>query len=119
MARILTIYTLEEGLEIPRDLIYTTALLHDIGRCLEHENGTPHDQASVEIATELLAVTDFSKAEQEMILTAIEGHRKANNADLFSELFYRADKTSRLCFRCPAKPLCNWPEERKNKRIII
>lgn len=41
VARIAAVIANEEGLSLNRDLIYTTALLHDIGRFVQYENGTP------------------------------------------------------------------------------
>ena len=58
------IYALEEHLELPKELIYAAALLHDIGRAQQYQYNIPHDIAGVEIAREIL--TDLHFTEQEM-----------------------------------------------------
>lgn len=114
VARITTILCLEAGLKIDRDLIYTTALLHDIGRFREYEDGTPHELASAELAVAFLG--EYSAEEQETILDAIRSHRNPNAAG-FTGLFYRADKLSRPCYNCPAEAECNWAAAKKNLEI--
>ena len=42
-ARIAYIKSLERALPLSRDLIYAAALLHDIGKWEQYENGTPHE----------------------------------------------------------------------------
>ena len=118
VARLMYIFVLEEDLSFSKDMIYSTAILHDIGRVWEYEKGINHDDASVDIAKELLVETNFSDDEKEKILLAISSHRK-KSTDVFASLFYKADKLSRACYRCPAYDQCYWSEEKKNKRIII
>lgn len=118
VARIMYIYVLEDRLDYSKDLVYTTALLHDIGRVLQYKEGLDHDIASHNIAKDLLELTDFSKEDKELILDTILKHREASEGE-FQRLFYRADKESRLCFNCPARSTCKWPEERKNMVIKI
>lgn len=118
VARIMYIYVLEDRLDYSKDLVYTTALLHDIGRVLQYKEGLDHDIASYNISKDLLELTDFSKEDKELILDTILKHREASEGE-FQSLFYRADKESRLCFNCPARSTCKWPEERKNMVIKI
>lgn len=117
VARICYIMVLEEGLDISKDLIYTTALLHDIGRIVQYRDGTDHDKASAEIAEKLLPLTSFNEEEREMILDCIRKHREKQESTPFNEIFYKADKLSRICFRCPAYDICYWSKEKKNHRI--
>ena len=119
VARIALIFNLKEGLEISKELIYATALLHDVGRFLQYEDGTPHEKASAELAPEILAETGFNKQEQEEILRAIREHR---NKDVAKErslagIIYRADKISRPCFACEAEKQCDWKKSKKNMKI--
>lgn len=114
VARITTILCLEAELKVERDLIYTTALLHDLGRAKEYEDGTPHELASVELAVNFLG--EYSPQEQETILDAIRQHRSPE-ATGFAGNFYRADKLSRPCYNCPAEAECNWTTEKKNLEI--
>ena len=116
VARIAAILADEEGLSLNRDLIYTTALLHDIGRFIQYENGTPHEQASHDLATGLLRHLDFSPEDQSVILDAILSHRTAGRRG-FNAVFYQADKKSRACYGCAAQAECNWNDEKKNLEI--
>ena len=47
VARICYILKLEEGVDVDKDMIYSTALLHDLGRVLEIKEGINHAIASV------------------------------------------------------------------------
>ncbi|MDO4289386.1 MAG: HD domain-containing protein [Eubacterium sp.] len=116
VARIANLLALEEGLSVSADLIYTTALLHDIGRFEEYEKGTPHELASRDLAKKLLPALNFTEAEQAAILSAIENHRNPQ-ATGFDAVFYRADKASRACYDCPAEPECRWSDEKKNFKL--
>ena len=119
VARICYIINLEENLDIDKDLIYVTALLHDLGRADEGDTGINHSILSQEIAQEILKDLDFDDISKQRIINAIKNHRtKEKNDDRFIEIFYKADKLSRMCFRCPARSICNWSEEKKNKTVI-
>lgn len=116
VARIAQTINLEENLGFKKEIIYVTAILHDIGKSFQYENGTPHEIASAELATELLEKYEFSKEEIDFIKQGILGHRdKASEG--FSGLIYRADKISRLCLTCKARNECNWSDEKKNLMI--
>lgn len=117
VARLTYILVLEEGLEIDKEVVYAASLLHDIGRHLEYTKGIPHQQASVEIGAGILEACGYSKEEQRMILEAIEGHRRIQEAGGFPGVLYRADKLSRNCFSCKVCGDCNWPDTKKNMRI--
>ncbi|MBQ9141106.1 MAG: HD domain-containing protein [Lachnospiraceae bacterium] len=119
VARIAALINEEEQLGIEKELIYATALLHDIGRHVQYANGTPHEQASAQLAPELLGESGFDEWEQKEILRAIREHR---NAEIVKEkslagIIYRADKTSRACFACDAEKMCDWKKEKKNMEI--
>lgn len=118
VARICYILKLEEDVNVDKDMIYATALLHDLGRVLEIKEGINHAIGSVDIAREILEITDFSLEEKNRILSCISYHRtKDASEDEFFNIFYRADKLSRPCFRCPAYDECNWSYEKKNHEI--
>ncbi|MBC3798606.1 HD domain-containing protein [Acetobacterium tundrae] len=117
VARIATIKAQESGLNFSRDLIYTTALLHDIGRFVQYENKTPHELASHELAIPLLNILDYDTVEKGVILDAILNHRNPE-AKAFSKIFYESDKISRECFSCPVEKECDWPTQKKNLKII-
>lgn len=120
VARIMYILALEEGSELEQDIIYTTALLHDIGREMEYENGIPHEEGSVEFAKKLLPKYGFDKEEIEEITKAISLHRAViDDENELAEYLYRADKLSRNCFLCKAKEKCKWTDDMKNSTLII
>lgn len=119
VARIAYIMNLEEDLQISREVIYATALLHDIGRFIQYEDGTPHEKASAELAEELLQETGFGKKEQKEILRAIREHRNKEMAEekSLAGIIYRADKASRACFACESEQQCDWDRTKKNMRV--
>ncbi|WBW95998.1 HD domain-containing protein [Oceanirhabdus sp. W0125-5] len=115
MSRILYILSLEEGLNIDKEIVYAVGLLHDIGRGLQYENGTPHEKGSIILAKDILEESGFNKSEIEIINRGILSHRKYNKeGTAFEKLTYRADKLSRECYECSASDECNWSKEDKN-----
>ena len=119
VARLTWILALEAGIAADKEIVYAAGLLHDIGRFRQYEEGIPHEQASAELAEQILKDCGFEEQEQEEILRLIRKHRTAGQAEDLAGLFYRADKLSRSCFSCPAREKCNWPEEKKNLEIRI
>ena len=124
VARIAYILNLEMKLGISRDLIYAAALLHDIGKGRQYEEGIPHETASADLAEQILADMPaklaFTSEEQQQILTAIRGHRRLRcDAEPLEALLYKSDKMSRACFACPAESQCNWSNDKKNMEIQL
>ena len=139
VARLMYIYALEHDLSISKELIYATALMHDIGRIDQIEQGTPHEKAGAALCDVILPDCGFSKEETEVIKAAILNHRNETSGnlpeknlcdkdmfdekkmvcenDLLCEILYRADKKSRNCFACEMKKECNWDEEKMNLKI--
>jgi HD superfamily phosphodiesterase len=120
VARLMYIFNLEDGAGIRKDIIYATALLHDLGRPAQNREGTPHDIAGAQIAGEILPECGYNKEETQEICQAILGHRTAESMhcpDRLTAYLYLADKQSRNCFSCPVSDECNWPKEKKNLRI--
>lgn len=119
VARIAYIESLEKGMNISKELIYATALLHDIGRGMQYEQDIPHDLASVAMARTILPECGFSHAEMTEIINAIAAHRDADTAGYedLRGIIYRADKLSRNCFKCPVMGKCNWDNDRKNRNL--
>jgi len=119
VARLMYIITLENNFNIPKYIIYTTALLHDIGRGEQYENGTAHEIASVSIAKEILELCKYDVKVADEILEAIGNHRDNNeNFNRLSDLLYKSDKLSRNCINCKASVGCKWPRDRKNLDIL-
>ena len=119
VARIAYSINLEEGLQISKELIYATALLHDIGRFKQYEDGTPHELTSAELAWEIMGECAFGELEQQEIIRAIREHRntKVAKEKSLAGIIYRADKLSRSCFACEAEKQCDWKKSKKNMKI--
>ena len=75
VARICYIINLEENLNIDKDLIYVTALLHDLGRADEVDTGINHSILSQEIAKEILKDLNFDDFSKQRIINEIKNHR--------------------------------------------
>lgn len=118
VARILYIMVMEDDLLYDKDVVYAAALLHDIGRYEEYISHTPHHEASVRMAEEILVDCEFSKEETACILGAIGRHKDYDEeADTFCKLLYKADKLSRNCYDCQAQEECYWEENKRNYTI--
>lgn len=122
VARIGYIMNMEQGLGYDKEIIYAMALLHDIGRNLEYEEGVTHHEIGGDIAWEILQQVGFAGEECELICDAIRNHKELAEGEKTSSLnylLYKADKLSRNCFSCKAYDSCYWAEEKKNKNIIV
>lgn len=121
VARIAYIENLEKNLEIPKEIIYAAAVLHDIGRHKQYLDGMSHDKASAKLSEEILADCGFVDEEREEIVNAIANHRNSETAskDDLSGILYRADKKSRNCLFCDVCEACNWSNEKKNLILSI
>lgn len=117
VARIAYIMNLEKGMNYDKDVIYAVALLHDIGRHKEYQEGVNHHQASADIAKEILRKAGYTRKESKVIIDAILNHRNENNDNQLNELMYTADKMSRKCFCCNAIESCKWSNSKKNQGI--
>ena len=120
VARLMYIFCLEDGENIRKDVIYATALLHDLGRYDQIAYGIPHNVAGVEIAKNILEKCGFTEDEIQSIQKAIASHREPNDSthDPLARYLYRADKMSRNCFSCVVRTECNWSDEKKNEWIV-
>lgn len=116
-ARLAYIFSLERGLALQKDVIYAAGLLHDIGRWVQYQDGTPHDEASASLAEPILKDSGFSSEECQQILGAIRCHRSVGEADDLAQVLYDADKASRSCYLCPAQSDCNWDDRKKNLNL--
>ena len=105
--------------EYMKEVIYVTALLHDIGRCSKYEETMSHREAGPIIARPILERVGFSYGEIDDICNAIRNHGKApEDEGSLDGLIYRADKLSRLCFNCQSKEACDWDEEKKTSNLV-
>ena len=117
VARIAYIINLEKKMNYDKDIIYAVALLHDIGRHREYQEGVNHHQASADIAKAILRQTGYTRKESKIIIDAILNHRNESNDNKVNELMYIADKLSRKCYCCNAIETCKWSNSKKNKEI--
>lgn len=118
VARLMWIAALERQLPLNRDVVYAAALLHDLGRVEQIQDGIPHHQASAALVARILPEAGFSADEISQIQCAIQSHRSEVGDNTLGQLLYWADKKSRTCWVCAAKSECNWPEKKKNLEII-
>ena len=99
VARLTYIFALERNLDCSRELIYCTALLHDIGRAEQYTNGIPHDEAGVSIAGQILSDLNFTEEEKSQILNAIGEHRSSNeNLPILSQIIMKQTKNPAIVF---------------------
>lgn len=107
VARLAYIMALERKINMEKEIIYAAALVHDIGRWKQYEDGVDHAVASAQLANDLLRDCEFEEKERVVILDAIRKH--SSNKDLTTELdylLYEADKASRLCVKCKSIHQC-------------
>ena len=116
VARLAMIFNLQQELSVPEEMIYAAALLHDIGRWRQYEDGTPHEKASALLAPEILSDCGFAEEEIAEILSAISNHRNAGIKEepTLDGILYRADKMSRSCYCCREEKRCTWKGDKKN-----
>lgn len=120
VARLTMLLCHEKGIEADADLVYSAALLHDIGRAEEYTGGVPHDRAGKLIAENILTDIGCDEELKCEIIRLIGCHRNNEGADRTLEsVFYEADKKSRICFDCSAQEECNWSLERRNMDIEV
>ena len=118
VARIMYIINLEENFNFSKDIIYASALLHDIGRAVQYKDGIEHNVASSLLARKILIQCNFTNFEIDIICTAIQNHRKVMKLEnCLSSLLYISDKLSRNCFSCNERKDCNWHMEKMNLQI--
>ena len=121
VARIGYLINLEERLGVEKEMIYAAALLHDLGKHRQYEDGTPHEITGAAIAREILEDCGFQENEIDEITDAILSHRDSGVKELknLQGILYRADKASRACFCCEAEAECSWGDEKKNQTIFL
>ena len=121
-ARIAWIFNLEYNLGFRKEVVYASALMHDIGKDEQYERGIPHEEASARIAREILddMGAAFDEAERDAIVTAIHEHRRLpEGASLLGTMLYDADKASRTCFACSMCEDCSWSSEKMNLSVRV
>ena len=89
VARLAQIRNLKEQLGLDEEMIYLYALLHDIGRMKEYEQGISHAAASAEFAGEIFATIDYPKEKGDIICQAILAHRRETCGELYGEKLWQ------------------------------
>lgn len=119
VARIAWIQVLEEGMFHEKETVYLTALLHDMGRIGEYQEGTPHHEAGIGMAEAYLSQIGYPGEKSKLVLEAIGQHREKEKLnDEFINIIKQADSISRNCFFCEVTKECKWSKERKNTTIV-
>ncbi|MBQ5852446.1 MAG: HD domain-containing protein, partial [Lachnospiraceae bacterium] len=99
VARLMYIKSLEDGIGLDKEIIYATALMHDIGRLEQYENNVPHEEAGAKLCDIILPECEFVQDEISEIKEAVIYHRKGadENESKLAKLLRWADKNSRCC----------------------
>lgn len=100
VARLAYIFNLEENLGIEKEEIYTAALLHDVGRFVQYEDGTPHQLAVFLLQKSSWSVTATKKKRKRAFygLLRITGTERSGRKKVSRESF-----TGRI--KCPGAAL--------------
>jgi len=116
VARISYIQVLENNMKYSKEVIYAIALLHDIGKSIDHEVEGSHIQIGVDLCKKY--------KESQIVINTVASHHGdcepeslMDSEDELSKLIYTSDKLSRNCFNCKGKEKCYWDENKKNYTI--
>jgi len=121
VARIAQLRNQQEEWRLDKESIYLAALLHDLGRIEEYEEGIPHHLAGTRKAERFLKKLNVPKEQRLQILKAVSIHRKEQEGfqeNRLGRLLAEADKASRNCRFCQAYQTCKWDEEKKNRKLL-
>jgi putative nucleotidyltransferase with HDIG domain len=107
VARVGYCMVLEQQLPIKKEILYATALLHDIAKWKQYESGVDHAQEGALLAGEILSDIGLDEETTREILAAIRTHRvKDCEKSMLGEILYKSDKVSRSCVICPKIETC-------------
>ncbi|MTV48509.1 HD domain-containing protein [Heliobacillus mobilis] len=102
--------------EKTKEVIYSAALLHDMGKWKQYETGEDHAKVGAELCKPLLKDCGFNDMEIDLIAEAIRHHRKKErkmSPTFLGQILARADGYSRLCCRCEQTSECNWKKKQE------
>lgn len=122
VARLSWIFLLQEGEDYKRDVVYAAAFVHDIARWKEYKGEGCHALLSAELAEPLLTMCGFSSHEKGIILNAVKEHRQQEMevfSSSLSRILRKADKHSRLCYKCNVREKCRKFNEMPQKHQLI
>lgn len=124
VARLTYLLLIEAGQPfISREMAYAAGLLHDLGRWKEYQAGQDHAAVSSELAGPILEKSGFPLSERLLVQKAIAQHRLRDSHGLhrspLSRALGKADRLSRLCFKCDVRESCYNLEQQPHKRRLI
>lgn len=120
VARAGYIINLEQGLNIPKEIVYGAALMHDIGRYAQYGRLAEHHIAGADAARRILPRCGYTDAETELIADAVKKHRQnPDKAENLADVIAEADKKTRMCMLCPAADTCKWAIADRNINTVI
>jgi putative nucleotidyltransferase with HDIG domain len=107
VARVAYCMVLEKNLPIEKDIMYATALLHDLGKWKQYESGLDHAQQGANLAGIILGDIGVEEKISLEIQDAIRTHRYAENkTSLLGAILYASDKACRPCLFCKSLKEC-------------
>lgn len=119
VARTAYIITLEKGLDLGKDLIYSAALLHDIAKWKQYRDKSDHAAEGAVLALEILRDVGMDDESSERIASAIRLHRtKGEKPDPLSYVLYAGDKACRTCTQCGSIDKCNRFEDGRQPELL-
>ncbi|MDD6193938.1 MAG: HD domain-containing protein [Lachnospiraceae bacterium] len=114
---------------LSKEVIWGAALLHDMGRVEQYQQGISHEKASEAFAREILFSLNWEASDIDVVCEAVSshGHRQCAQdrwermSELVSltEVISFADQFSRKCYQCTVADTCKWTEEEKIKRVYF
>ena len=124
VARLTYLLLIEEGESTAcKEAAYAAGLLHDIGRWHQYRFASDHAEYSAKLAEPILEEAGFKKTESRLVTDAIARHRldedDGSHLTSLSRALSRADKLSRLCFRCTAGDKCKKINKQPQKERLI
>ncbi|ACL75683.1 HD domain-containing protein [Ruminiclostridium cellulolyticum] len=112
VARVAYIISLENNYNLDKEIIYITALLHDIARWKQYSEKVDHAAEGAVLARGILRDLKMDNNDTEMILDAIAKHRKKEgHSTPLSKVLYAGDKSCRQCIVCSMVEECNRYED--------
>ena len=96
VARISYLMILEKRLPVSKDIIYATALLHDLGRADQYEKGISHEEAGAILAEEILTDCGYTREERKFMTDTILRHRDMKEkSESFASIFQEIASTAK------------------------
>ncbi|WP_320127636.1 HD domain-containing protein [uncultured Sphaerochaeta sp.] len=107
VARVAYCMILEKNLPLEKDIIYATALLHDLGKWKQYESGLDHALQGANLAGIILGDIGVEEKISLEIQDAIRTHRdRESKKSLLGEILYASDKACRPCLFCKSLEDC-------------